>query len=174
MGMRLYRSQVPRLAEDIIDTLALEGDIVVSADDKEDAQKDVAAIMEEYLRQESRVVQRTREVMERGQITYDQFGRVKGSIADETKHPTGDDGIRWIAGQIIENFMISRFVDEVFGNDRDMKRTVMRLFRKHLIEEADLDKEVRGRIKNVRPGSPQWDIEYKRVMSEVRRKRGLV
>ncbi len=174
MGMRLYRSQVPRLAEDIINTLALEGEIVVSEEDKEDAQKDVAAIMEEYLRQESRVVQRTREVMERGQITYDQFGRVKGSIADETKHPTGVDGIRWIAAQIIESFMISRFIDEVFGNDRDMKRSVMKVFHKHLIEEADLDKETRGRLKNIRPGSPQWDIEYKRVMTEVRRKRGLV
>jgi hypothetical protein len=174
MGMRLYRSQVPRLAEDIIATLSLEGDIVVSVEDNEDAQKDIAAIMDEYLRQESRIVQRTREVMERGQITYDQFGRVKGSIADDARHATGDDGIRWIADQIIESFMISRFVDEVFGNDRDMKRAVMRLFRKHLIEEADLDREVRGRIKNIRPGSPQWDIEYRRVLNEVRRKRGLV
>ena len=173
MGMRLYRSQVPRLAEDIINTLSLEGDIIVLAEDKDDAQRDVAAIMEEYLRQESRVVQRTREEMERRQITYDQFGRVKGSIADASKHPTGDDGIRWIAGQIIENFMISRYIDEVFGNDREMRKTVMRLFRKHLIEEAELDREVKGRLKNIRPGSPQWDIEYKRVMSEVRRKRGL-
>jgi hypothetical protein len=50
----------------------------------------------------------------------------------------------------------------------------MKVFHKHLIEEADLDKETRGRLKNIRPGSPQWDIEYKRVMTEVRRKRGLV
>ena len=37
MGMRLYRSQVPRLAEDIINTLAIEGDIIVLAEDKDDA-----------------------------------------------------------------------------------------------------------------------------------------
>ena len=172
--MRLYRSQIPRIAEDIIGTLQLEGDIVVANDDRSDAEQDIRAIMEEYLRQEARVVQDTREFMERNQITYDQFGRVKSQFAEKRSHPTGDDGIRWIIGQVLENFMISRYVDEVFGEDRKMKKTLMRLFRKHLIEEADLDREVRGRIKNMRPGTEKWEIEYRRVMDEVRRKRGLV
>lgn len=132
------------------------------------------AILEEYLRQESKVVQETRELMEQRQITYDQFAKVKGGIADEKGHKTGDDGIRYIASQILEMFMISNHVDEVFGEDRQMRKTLMGLFRKHLIDEADLDKEVRARLKNLRPGSDKWDIEYKRVMDEVRRKRGLV
>jgi len=51
---------------------------------------------------------------------------------------------------------------------------MMRLFRKHLVEEADLDREVRARLKNMRPGSDRWDIEYRRVLDDVRRKRGLV
>jgi uncharacterized protein len=172
--MRLYRSQIPRIAEDIIGTLQLEGDIVVSSDERADAEQDVRAIMEEYLKQEGRVVQETREYMEVNQVTYDQFGRVKSGFAEKRSHPTGDDGIRWIIGQVLENFMISRYVEEVFGEDRTMKKTLMRLFKKHLIEEADLDREVRGRIKNMRPGTDRWEIEYRRVMDEVRRKRGLV
>ena len=172
--MRMYRSQIPRIAEDIIATLNTDGDIVVDDKARSDAEEDLKAIMEEYLRQESRVVQETREFMEENQITYDQFGRVKGQFAEKRAHPTGDDGIRWIVGQILENFMISRFVEEVFGEDRKMKRTLMSLFRKHLIEEADLDREVRGRLKNMRPGSEKWDIEYRRVLDEIRRKRGLV
>ena len=172
--MRLYRSQVPRLAQDIIDTLTLDGEIVVEASDREDAIHDVRAIMEEYLRQESRVVQDTREMMEQKNITYDQFGRIKSGIADDRGHKTGDDGIRYIAGQILENFMLSRYVSEVFGDDRAMKKTLMVLFRKHLIDEAELDREVRGKLKNMRPGTDKWDIEYKRVMDDVRRRRGLV
>ena len=172
--MRLYRSQIPRIAEDIIGTLQLEGDIVVATDDRSDAEQDIRAIMEEYLKQEGRVVQETREFMEINQITYDQFGRVKSQFAEKRSHPTGDDGIRWIIGQILENFMISRFVDEVFGEDRKMKKMLMQLFRKHLIEEADLDRDVRGRLKNMRPGTEKWEIEYRRVMDEVRRKRGLI
>ncbi len=172
--MRLYRSQIPRLAEDLVGTLVLEGDIVVENDDRADAEADLRAIMEEYLKQESRVVQLTREFMEDNQVTYDQFGRIKARFADERGHPTGDDGIKWIAGQVLENFMISRFIAEVFGEDRKMRRTMMRIFRKHLIDEADLDREVRGKLKNLRPGTEKWDIEYRRVMDEVRRKRGLV
>lgn len=172
--MRLYRSQVPRIAEDIIRTLSLDGDIVVEPDHVDDAERDLVAIMEEYVKQDNKVVQTTREYMESRQITYDQFGKTKAQVAEEIGHPTGDDGIKWVTGQIIENFMISQFVDEVFGEDRNMRKTIMRLFRKHLVEEADLDREVRARLKNIRPGSPQWDIEYRRVMDDVRRKRGLV
>ena len=62
--MRLYRSQIPGIAEDIITTLQLDGDIVVENDDRSDAEQDIRAIMDEYLRQESRVVQETREHME--------------------------------------------------------------------------------------------------------------
>ncbi|MCP4870570.1 MAG: DUF507 family protein [Proteobacteria bacterium] len=172
--MRLYRSQIPRLAEDIIATLCLEGDLVVELENRADAEADLKAIMEEYLRQESRIVQQTREHMEAHNITYDQFGRIKGRFADEKGHPTGDDGIKWICGQILEVFMMSRFVEEVFGEDRLMRRTMMRVFRKHLIDEADLDREVRGKLKNLRPGTDKWDIEYRRVLDEVRRKKGLV
>lgn len=172
--MRLYRSQIPRIAEDIIKTLMLDGDIVVEQPHREEAERDVRAILEEYLRQESKVVQETRELMERRQITYDQFGKVKSAIADEKHHKTGDDGIRYMISQILEMFMISNHVEEVFGDDRQMRRTVMAIFRRHLIEEADLDREVKDRLKNLRPGSEKWDIEYRRVMDEVRRKRGLV
>jgi len=172
--MRLYKSQIPRIAADVINTLRLEGDIVVDDADRPEAIQDLCSIMEEYLRQENKVVQETREFMEAHQITYDQFGKVKGQVAESRAHPTGDEGIRWIVGQMIENFMISRFVSEVFGEDKKMRKTMMRLFKKHLIEEADLDREVRQRLKNLRPGTKQFEIEYERVLDEVRRKRGLV
>ncbi len=171
--MRLYRSQIPRIAEDIIATLQLDGDIVVENEDKTDSEQDVRAILEEYLRQEYRVVQETRTHMESLNITYDNFGREKARFAERFSHSTGDDGIRWIIGQVLENFMISRYVAEVFGDDRKMRKTLMGIFRKHLIEEADLDREVRARLKNMRPGTEKWEIEYRRIMDDVRRKKGL-
>ena len=171
--MRLYRSQIPRIAEDIIGKLQLDGDIVVESEERAEAEQDIRAIMDEYLRQEHRVVQETREHMEAQQITYDQFGKIKARFAERRSHPTGDDGIRWIVGQVLENFMMSRYIAEVFGEDRTMRKTMMALFRRHLIDEADLDREVRGRLKNLRPGTEKWEIEYRRMMEEVRRKRGL-
>lgn len=61
--MRLYRSQIPRLAEDIIGSLALGGEIVVDLPARPEAEQDIRAIMEEYLRQEHRVVHDTREII---------------------------------------------------------------------------------------------------------------
>ena len=171
--MRIYRSQVPRLAEAIIQTLVREDDIEVDERNVPEAILDVRSIMEEYLRRESRVVQETRDLMHERQITYDQFGKVKSQLAESRGHLTGDDGIRWIIGQILEAFMISHHVEEVFSEDYAMRKKMMALFRKHLIEEADLDKEARQRIKNVREGTAEWEMEYKKALEEIKRKKGL-
>jgi hypothetical protein len=171
--VRIYRSQVPRLGEEIVDTLILEGDIEVEPQNREEAILDVRSILDEYLRQETKVVQDVRDYMHERQITYDKFGKVKGQLADERGHPTGDDGIRWIIGQIIEAFMISNHVEEVFSEDFLMRRKMMILFRRILVDEADLDKEARSRIKNVREGTDDWEFEYKKAIEEIKRKKGL-
>ena len=171
--MRLFRSQIPRLADDIVGTLVRESDIEVAPANMAEASKDLQAIMDEYLRQESKLVQEVRDVMHARQITYDQFGKIKSQLADERAHPTGDDGIRWIINQILEGFMISNHVDEVFSEDFLMRRKMMQIFRRHLVDEADLDKEARSKIKNVRMGTPEWDFEYRKAIDELKRKKGL-
>jgi len=171
--VRLYRSQIPRLAEDILKTLVDEGDILVERTAFPEAEADIRAVMDEYLRTENRIVQEVREYMEKRQITYDQFAKLKSEFMEERGHPAGDEGIRFVVTQILETFMHSRHVDEVFSEDGAMRRKVMGIFRRHLIDEADLDKEVRGRLKHLREGTPAWDIEYRRVLDEVRRKKGL-
>jgi hypothetical protein len=39
--------------------------------------------------------------------------------------------------------------------------------------EGELDSEVRGRIKNLEEGTAAFDIEYAKVMEQMRRKKGL-
>ncbi|MCK6529825.1 DUF507 family protein [Myxococcota bacterium] len=171
--MRLYRSQIPRLAEDILRTLVDDGDIQVEREAFPEAEADIRAVMDEYLRTESRIVQEVREYMEKRQITYDQFAKLRTEAMEEKAHPQGDEGIRFIVNQILESFMISRHVDEVFSDDAGMRRKVMGIFKRHLVDDAELDREARGRLKHLREGTPAWDIEYRRVLEEVRRKRGL-
>ena len=171
--MRLYKSQIPRLAEEILRTLVDEGDIAVDRSVFPEAEVDIRAVMEEYVRTENRIVQEVRDYMEKRQITYDQFGKLKAEMFEERGHPTGDEGVRYMVSQILEMFMVSRHVDEVFSDDASMRRKIMGIFRKQLVAEADLDKEVRGRMKHLKEGTPGWDIEYRRVLDEVRRKRGL-
>ena len=38
--------------------------------------------------------------------------------------------------------------------------------------DSELDAEVRGQLRNLKEGTSQWDIEYARVLEQVKRKRG--
>jgi hypothetical protein len=171
--VRIYRSQVPRLAEEIVTTLMGEDDIEVVPDNVTETVQDVRAIMDEHGRQEAKIVREVRDYMHERQITYDQFGKIKGQLCEEHNHPTGDDGVRWIIGQIIESFLMSNHVEEVYAEDFLMRRKMMLIFRRILIDEADLDREARTKIRNVREGTAEWEFEYKKALDDIRKKRGL-
>ena len=40
--------------------------------------------------------------------------------------------------------------------------------------DEELDKEARNRLKNLREGTPEWEIEYPRVVAALKRQKGLV
>ena len=48
------------------------------------------------------------------------------------------------------------------------------VLKKHLDVEEQLDAEVRGQLKHVQEGSRTWEIEYKRLMGDIQRRKGLV
>ena len=171
--MRIFRSQVPRLGEEIVDTLCRDGDIEVEPQNRDEAILDVRSILDEYLRQESKLVSDVRDHMDERQITYDKFGKVKGMLADERGHATGDAGIKWIVGQIIEAFLISNHVEEVYADDYLMRKKMLLVFQRILVDEADLDKQARARIRNVREGTAEWEFEYKKALEEIMKKKGL-
>lgn len=171
--MRLYRSQAPAIASKIVSALVSDGDIEVDRANLREVELDVQAILEEYLRTEQRVLERTREIMEAEGLSYGEFGKTKQRVAEEMKFATRDDGLFWLAGQIIESFMISDHVEEVYSADNQMRRKIMTVFRKNLVDEAELDREVRSKMKNIEENTPEWKIEYKRVLKQVRQRRGL-
>jgi hypothetical protein len=47
------------------------------------------------------------------------------------------------------------------------------VFQKLLTDTEDLDKEVRNRIKNVTEGTQSWDIEYQKMMSQIKKTKGF-
>ncbi|MGO9065877.1 MAG: hypothetical protein ACLQIH_14205 [Myxococcaceae bacterium] len=63
--MRLYPTAVPVISRDILKLLMLDGDVEVEPMRIVDAEADLTAIMREYLTNEDRVNQATREVLER-------------------------------------------------------------------------------------------------------------
>ena len=69
--------------------------------------------------------------------------------------------------------MHSNNVEEVFVEDVELRRKMAPAFKKHMAADSSLDAEVRAQIKHVREGTRDWEIEYARVLEQVKRKKGL-
>lgn len=172
--MRLYPKVIPTIAREVVQTLMQDGDIEVEPMRIADAEMDMAAIMREYLASEERVNQATKEALERRGYDQSKFAQVKREMADVRGFKMGDEGIEYVIGQMMEFLLISRNVEEVYAEDPVLRRKITLVFRKHLDIDDELDKEARSRLKHLSEGTPAWDIEYGKVMDQLRRARGLI
>jgi uncharacterized protein len=172
--MRLYPKVIPAIAREVIQTLANEGDIEVEPLRIADAEMDMAAIMKEYLANEERVNQATREALERRGYDHSKFNQVKREMADVRGFKMGDEGIEYVIGQMLEFLLISRNIEEVFSDDPIMRKKIFVIMKKHLDVDEEIDREARARIKHVQEGTGAWDIEYQKTVEMIRRAKGLI
>lgn len=169
--MKLYKAKVPIIAREIIAQLSDDGDIEVS--ERAEAEQDIVSVLEEYRRLDRMVIEQTKDQLEARNLDHGMFGRVKRSVAERAEFPQGDDGLVWICSQVLETFMHSAFVDEVYASDSDLRRKMTLVLKRHMQVDDELDAEVRRRIKNLQEDSTTWDVEYARVMEQIKQKRGL-
>jgi hypothetical protein len=169
--MKLYSGKIPGIAAELIRKLRDDGDIEVN--DGSEAALDIEAVLKEYQRLDRELTEQAKDLMERRKLAYEQFGKIKRELGEKREFPSGDEVIGYLANQIIEAFMHSRFVDEVFAEDSDLRKKVSLVLRKHMAVDSEVDQEVRRRIKNIEEGTATWEIEYQRVMENVRHKHKL-
>ncbi len=172
--MRLYPKLVPIIAREVIDRLSKDKDVEVEATRIADAELDLSAIMREYLANEERVNQATREALERRGYDFSKFNQVKREMSDVRGFKLGDDGIEFIINQMLEFLLISRNVEEVFADDTTMRPKILQVMKKHLDVEEDIDREARGRLKHLQEGTSAFEIEYQKTLEQIRRARGLI
>jgi hypothetical protein len=172
--MRLYPKVIPTIAREVVQTLMADGDIEVETLRIADAEMDMAAIMREYLAAEERVNQATKEALERRGYDHSKFAQVKREMADVRGFKMGDEGIDYVIGQMMEFLLISRNVEEVYAEDPVLRKKIYAIFKKHLDVDEELDREARARLKHLQEGTAAFDIEYQKLMEQLRRARGLV
>ncbi len=172
--MRLYPKLIPGIAREIVDRLTKDSDIEVEPLRVGDAEMDLAAIMKEYLAAEERVNQATREALERRGYDQTKFTQVKREMADVRGFKMGDEGVEYIIGQMIEFLMVSRNVEEVYAEDNVLRKKIHGVMRRHLEIDEEVDREVRARLKHLQEGTAVWDVEYQKVVDQIRRARGLI
>ncbi len=119
------------------------------------------------------LTEQAKDFMERRRLPYEQLGKIRREFAEKREFPTGDDSVLYLANQTLEAFMHSRSIDEVFGDDSEMRKKMAAVLKKHMQVDADIDREVRRRIKNLEEGTQAWDVEYGKVLEQIKAKHGL-
>jgi len=169
--MRLYSARIPKLAAEMVTALLKDGD--VEADSPKEVQADVEAVLNQYMRDEQSVSERAKEVVSQRGLAQSEFGRMKKLVADERKIKIGEDAIDYILDQLVEMLMHSANVGEVFVEDYVLRRKMRDPLRKLAAEEDELQAEVRAQLRHVKEGSSVWEVEYRRMMDDIKRRKGL-
>jgi hypothetical protein len=172
--VKLYRAKIPAIARDILERLVRDEMIEINGSMRAEAEADLVAIMEEYLRRDQTFREHVKDYMAGRSIPYDQAGRTRQKLAENLGHPLGEDVERFLCRQFIENLMISRFVDEVFAEDQDMYPKVMEALREHDVDEDALRREAEDKIKNVAAGTVEYEIALQGAMRDVKKRKGLL
>jgi hypothetical protein len=169
--MRLYSARIPKLAQEMVATLTDGGDIEVSS--AKEVQLDVEAVLQQYAKDEQEVNERAKDVMAQRSLPQTELGRVKKLLADERKIKIGEDAIDYVLDQLIEMLMHSANVEEIFSEDHVLRRKLREPLRRLDAEDEKLEAEVRAHLGHVQEGTRTWEIEYRRMMEDIKRRKGL-
>ena len=172
--MRIYPKVIPIISREIVQKLTGDGDVEVEPMRIADAEMDMSAIMREYLANEERVNQATREALERRGYDASKFNQVKREMADVRGFKMGEEGIEYVINQMIEFLLVSRNVEEVYAQDNILRQKIHQVMKKHLDVDEEIDKEARARLKHLQEGTSAFDIEYSKTVEQIRRARGLI
>jgi hypothetical protein len=169
--MRLYSAKVPQVAAEMVAGLVAEK--AIESEQLDEVALDIQSVLSQYIRDEQEVTDRAKDLAAARNLPPAELGRMKRLVADERGIKVGDDAIDYLLDQLLEILMHSHNVDEIFAEDVDLRRIMRIPLRKQVAEEESLVAEVRGRLKHVQEGTRLWEIEYRRMMEDIKRRKGL-
>lgn len=169
--MRLYSSKISTIVEAVNKTLVDSGDLEVS--DRDEFKRDVESILKEYLRKDRELTDRAKDELERKKLAYSDLFKLKRTMAEEQDFGIGDEALNWIATQLIELFMQSTFVTEIYAEDVAIRKKLKEILRRHMQADDDLDREVRRHLKHLTENTSTFEIEYQKQLELIKRKHGL-
>jgi hypothetical protein len=169
--MRLYAGKIPVIAAELVKALVDGDDLSVL--DRGEAELDIQAVLKEYLRLERECTEKAKDLLQKRNLPYEHFGKIKRQIANEKAFGLGDEGLDWMTTQMIESFMQSPHVEEVFADDAVLRKKMTDILKKHMQIDDEIDAEVRRRIKNLEEGTATWEVEYQKALDQIKKNRRL-
>jgi hypothetical protein len=169
--MRLYSGKVATIASEIVKTLLDASQI--ETETPREVQADVESVLNQYLRTDKEAADKAKDAMQSRGIPNSDFTRMKKLAAEQMGIKIGDESIDYLLDQILEILMHSANVDEIFGEDVELRRKMSPILKRHMAVDEELEREVRGKLRHVEEGTRTWEVEYTRMMEEIRRRKGL-
>jgi hypothetical protein len=169
--MRLHAPKIPQLSRDILDALISNRDIETEA--PEEVRLDIESVLTQYANDESQVTERAKEIVAARGLSANELGRIRRLVADERKIQIGDETIDYLLDQLVEVLMHSNNVDEVWSEDFELRRHMRDPLRKHAALDDQIQAELRGKLKHVQEGTALWEVEYRRMMEDMKRRKGI-
>ena len=171
--MKIYRRLIPCISKEIIRHLLAESTVEIADGHRDDAELDIASVLVNYLNDEDQLNQDAKDILERRGLPFEKFGMVKRGLAESRNMIIGDNAFDYVLEQMVEILFHSGNFTEIFAEDHDLKRIMRNTIRRYMGVDAQLDKEVRGRLRHLREGTPDWEIEYEKVIEQMRHSHGL-
>ena len=79
-----------------------------------------------------------------------------------------------MANQSIYHFFNSGHVEEIYADDYSIRRTIEEILETFKVDEDQIREEAENLIKNMDRSQIQYEIELRKKMNEVRRRKGLI
>jgi uncharacterized protein len=169
--MRLFSGKISPIVEEIFDTLVPAEDIELA--DREEARMDLEAVLKEFLRQDRAILEEAKDRVTREGLGYGATNKVRQQLAKERHFPPSDETLPYILEQLLNMLFHSPNVEEIYADDATLRRKITSILKKHMDVESDLDREVRARIKNLTEGTAAFEVEYEKVLGQIRQKKHL-
>jgi uncharacterized protein len=169
--MRLHSAKVPQIAAEMVGALLSEGD--VESESPKEVGLDIASVLNQYIRDEQEVSEQAKTMLAARGLPQTDYNRIRKLVAEERKIKLGEDAIDYLLDQLIEMLMHSANVDEIFAEDFVLRRKMRDPLRRQFAEDEEIEQQIRGQLKHVQEGSSVWEIEYRRMSEEIKRRKGL-
>lgn len=169
--MRLHSAKVPEISHQMVHALTSAGDI--ETESPKEVELDLQAVLNQYIQAEQEVSDRAKDVLAQRGLSQNELGRIRKLLADERKIKLGDEAIDYLLDQLLEMLMHSANVDEIYAEDFELRRKLRDPLRKQAAVDQEIDAEVRNKIKHVKEGTAIWEVEYRRMMDDIKRRKGL-
>lgn len=169
--MRIHAARVPQIAAEMVSLLTKDGS--VETESPKEMQLDIEAVLNQYIRDEQEVSEKAKDMLAARNLPPTDLGKIKRLVADQRKLKLGDEAIDYLLDQLLEMLMHSNNVEEVFAEDYELRRRMREPLRRQLGDEEELQREVRAQLKHVEEGSALWEVEYRRMLEDMKRRKGL-